>query len=606
MTNGERRYRLSWIDRPLAAGRDAVAVRAFALGHDLDEARAVEDEGRVVVGRVPRSQLAFAHEPRVRRSPLRFAVEVRAERAREEAEPVAERAQPRAERVGHRVLEPAVRARAPAGEDGAALPGLAERDVDAVHAPDDEHVRGVAAADVDHVLARDLLRGILRHAEELEMGRLARAAPKRVVERVEVFGLVRRGGADVADARPLDARERQHEVLERRAAQVTAPHGENVPGHGSKYPRAPARGARPIVREGRGRSERRLTLEPSLADGSSATIPQLFVHNEGCGPHGCVRWTDGAPAARSSFASPQVRLRTGMTAPRRCVWRSALWEDAPPMRYVYDFDEDSGGGRELLGGKGIGLAEMTALGVPVPAGFTITTDACRAYMASGGELPDGLADEVAQHIASLEDKAGKRFGDLDDPLLVSVRSGAAASMPGMMDTILNLGLNDDAVAGLAKATGNPRFAFDSYRRLIQMYGEVVANVEGHRFEQALTDLKAARGAKQDVELSAEDLQGLTETFKKTFADETGAAFPQDARAQLEQAVRAVFDSWNSPRAQVYRRTYRISDELGTAVNVVQMVFGNKGDSSSTGRLLHARPVDRREPALRRVPAERAG
>ena len=252
------------------------------------------------------------------------------------------------------------------------------------------------------------------------------------------------------------------------------------------------------------------------------------------------------------------------------------------MRYVYDFDEDSGGGRELLGGKGIGLAEMTALGVPVPAGFTITTDACRAYMASGGELPDGLAEEVAEHIASLEQKSGKRFGDLDDPLLVSVRSGAAASMPGMMDTILNLGLNDDAVAGLAKATGNPRFAYDSYRRLIQMYGEVVANVEGHRFEQALTELKAARGAKQDVELTAEDLGGLTETYKKTYADETGAAFPQDARAQLEQAVRAVFDSWNSPRAQVYRRTYRIPDDLGTAVNVVQMVFGNKGDSSSTG------------------------
>ncbi|MBA2383612.1 MAG: pyruvate, phosphate dikinase [Actinobacteria bacterium] len=252
------------------------------------------------------------------------------------------------------------------------------------------------------------------------------------------------------------------------------------------------------------------------------------------------------------------------------------------MRCVYDFDEESGGGRELLGGKGIGLAEMTALGVPVPAGFTITTDACRAYLACGGELPDGLAEEVAEHIEALERKSGKRFGDLDDPLLVSVRSGAAASMPGMMDTILNLGLNDDAVEGLAKATGNPRFAYDSYRRLIQMYGEVVANVEGHRFEQALTDLKAACGAKQDVELSAEDLAGLIETYKKTYADETGTAFPQDSRAQLEQAVRAVFDSWNSPRAQVYRRTYRIPDDLGTAVNVVQMVFGNKGGSSGTG------------------------
>ena len=261
------------------------------------------------------------------------------------------------------------------------------------------------------------------------------------------------------------------------------------------------------------------------------------------------------------------------------TWTSV---DSRPMRYVYDFEEDSGGGRELLGGKGIGLAEMTALGVPVPAGFTITTDACRAYMASGGELPEGLEAEIAKHIASLESKAGKQFGDPDDPLLVSVRSGAAVSMPGMMDTILNLGLNDEAVAGLAKTTGNERFAYDSYRRLIQMYGEVVDGVEGHRFEQALTGMKAARGVKQDVELTAPDLAELIETFKGTYADETGSPFPQDARAQLEKAVRAVFDSWDSPRAQVYRRTYEIPDDLGTAVNVVQMVFGNKGDGSGTG------------------------
>jgi pyruvate, orthophosphate dikinase len=252
------------------------------------------------------------------------------------------------------------------------------------------------------------------------------------------------------------------------------------------------------------------------------------------------------------------------------------------MRYVYDFDEDSGGGRELLGGKGVGLAEMTALGVPVPAGFTITTDACRAYMAGGGELPDGLDGEIAEHIRSLEEKAGKRFGDPDDPLLVSVRSGAAVSMPGMMDTILNLGLNDDAVAGLAKTTGNERFARDSYRRLIQMYGEVVDGVEGHRFEQALADLKAARGAKQDVDLSADDLGELVETYKAIYAEGTGSPFPQDARVQLEKAVRAVFESWDAPRAQVYRRTYEIPDDLGTAVNVVQMVFGNKGEGSGTG------------------------
>ncbi|MBA3348159.1 MAG: pyruvate, phosphate dikinase [Actinobacteria bacterium] len=250
--------------------------------------------------------------------------------------------------------------------------------------------------------------------------------------------------------------------------------------------------------------------------------------------------------------------------------------------YVYAFDEETTGGRELLGGKGIGLAEMTALGVPVPAGFTITTDACRAYMAAGHALPEGLDAEIAEHIARLEASAAKRFGDPDDPLLVSVRSGAAVSMPGMMDTILNLGLNDAAVQGQAKTTGNPRFAFDSYRRLIQMYGEVVDGVEGYRFEQALADLKTRRGAKQDVELTAEDLAGLIETYKQIYVEETGAGFPQDAREQLERAVRAVFDSWDSPRAQVYRRTYEIPDDIGTAVNVVQMVFGNKGDTSGTG------------------------
>jgi pyruvate,orthophosphate dikinase len=255
---------------------------------------------------------------------------------------------------------------------------------------------------------------------------------------------------------------------------------------------------------------------------------------------------------------------------------------ARAMRYVYDFDEDSGGGRELLGGKGIGLAEMTQLGVPVPAGFTITTDACRAYMANGRRVPDGLDEEVDAHIASLEQKSGKRFGDHSDPLLVSVRSGAAVSMPGMMDTILNLGLNDVAAEGLAAATGNPRFANDSYRRLIQMYGEVVDGVDAQRFEDALSRLKRERGASQDVDLSADDLRELIETFKGLYGEETGGPFPQEAREQLRRAVGAVFDSWDAPRAQVYRRTYGIPDDLGTAVNVVQMVFGNKGDGSGTG------------------------
>ena len=255
---------------------------------------------------------------------------------------------------------------------------------------------------------------------------------------------------------------------------------------------------------------------------------------------------------------------------------------AAGARYVYDFDEPSEGGRELLGGKGIGLAEMTQLGVPVPAGFTITTDACRAYMASGQRLPEGLPQEIERHIDSLQEKAGKRFGDSEDPLLVSVRSGAAVSMPGMMDTILNLGLNDEAVEGLARSTGNARFAYDSYRRLIQMYGEVVEGVDAHRFEQGLADLKQQRRAQQDVELDAGDLRELVGTFKGIYEEDTGSPFPQDAREQLTRSVRAVFDSWDTPRAQVYRRAHRIADDLGTAVNVVQMVFGNKGHGSGTG------------------------
>jgi pyruvate, orthophosphate dikinase len=228
-------------------------------------------------------------------------------------------------------------------------------------------------------------------------------------------------------------------------------------------------------------------------------------------------------------------------------------------RYVYDFAEPSDGGRDLLGGKGIGLAEMTQLGIPVPAGFTITTDACRAFMASGGEV-EGLDDEVAEHIARLEEKVGKRFGDAADPLLVSVRSGAAISMPGMMDTILNVGLNDESVAGLARSTRNEAFARDCYRRLIQMFGETVDGIPHENF-------------------SVDD---TVEQAREVYERETGNGFPQDAREQLRRAITAVFESWNSARAQVYRNMYAIPDELGTAVNVVQMVFGNKGDDSATG------------------------
>jgi len=252
------------------------------------------------------------------------------------------------------------------------------------------------------------------------------------------------------------------------------------------------------------------------------------------------------------------------------------------QRYVYDFDEPSDGGRKLLGGKGIGLAEMTQLGVPVPAGFTITTDACRAYMAGGG-LPEGLEEEVDRHLSVLEEKkTGKRFGDPGDPLLVSVRSGAAISMPGMMDTILNVGLDDESVEGLATTTGNRRFAYDSYRRLIQMYGETVDGIDGHRFEEELSALKRERGVDQDVDLTDDDLAELVTRFKRIYEDETGRGFAQDAREQLSRAVEAVFQSWDTPRAQVYRRAHEIPDDLGTAVNVVQMVFGNKGDTSATG------------------------
>jgi pyruvate, orthophosphate dikinase len=250
--------------------------------------------------------------------------------------------------------------------------------------------------------------------------------------------------------------------------------------------------------------------------------------------------------------------------------------------HVYDFSEGAELGRELLGGKGAGLAEMTAIGIPVPAGFTVTTAACIEYVQNGRKLPPGLEEEIAAHLEGLEEAAGKRFGDARDPLLVSVRSGASVSMPGMMDTILNLGLNDESVEGLARATGNERFAWDAYRRLVQMYGNVVDGVDAHAFEQALAALKESRRVRDDVDLRADDLRELVERFKEIYRDGTGSDFPQDPRVQLERAVRAVFDSWETPRAQVYRRANGIPDDLGTAVNVVQMVFGNKGEDSGTG------------------------
>ncbi len=257
-------------------------------------------------------------------------------------------------------------------------------------------------------------------------------------------------------------------------------------------------------------------------------------------------------------------------------------------KYVYDFAEGGREMKDLLGGKGANLAEMTVLGLPVPPGFTITTEACRAYLADGA-VPPELAAEVEEHLVRLEEALGKRLGDPADPLLVSVRSGAAASMPGMMDTVLNIGLNDESVAGLAKQSGSERFAWDSYRRLLQMFGKTVLGAEG--FEEALDEVKRARGVRTDLELDEADLQDLVERFKAIVLEHTGQPFPQDPRAQMELATRAVFDSWNGERARLYRRQERIAADLGTAVNVCSMVFGNLGMDSGTGVAFTRDPGD---------------
>ncbi len=251
-------------------------------------------------------------------------------------------------------------------------------------------------------------------------------------------------------------------------------------------------------------------------------------------------------------------------------------------KYVYAFEEGSKEQKYLLGGKGANLAEMTNLGLPVPPGFTITTEACNDYMHGGEQLPAGLMDLVADARAALEKKMGKTLGDAADPLLVSVRSGAPFSMPGMMDTVLNLGLNDQSVKGLAKQTNNERFAYDSYRRFVQMFGKIVLDVPGELFEEALHDLIDERGASVETELSAQDLAGLVETFKKIVKSEAGVEFPTDPQEQLRYAIEAVFKSWNGRRARDYRKLEGIPDDLGTAVNVQAMVFGNKGDDSGTG------------------------
>ena len=251
------------------------------------------------------------------------------------------------------------------------------------------------------------------------------------------------------------------------------------------------------------------------------------------------------------------------------------------VKYVYDFSEGDKSMKDLLGGKGANLAEMTKLGLPVPPGFTITTEACRAYLKES-TVPESLATEVTRALRGVEDQMGRHLGDPTDPLLVSVRSGAKFSMPGMMETVLNIGLNDESVLGLAAVSGNERFAWDSYRRLIQMFGKTVLDIDGDLFSDALDDLKAERGVKGDTELTAEDLKGLVDTFKGIVKEQTGNDFPQDPRTQMDMGIEAVFRSWNTERARIYRRRERIPHDLGTAVNICTMVFGNMGENSGTG------------------------
>ncbi len=250
-------------------------------------------------------------------------------------------------------------------------------------------------------------------------------------------------------------------------------------------------------------------------------------------------------------------------------------------KFVYDFAEGNKDLKDLLGGKGANLAEMTNLGLPVPPGFTITTEACQTYLRSGRE-PEELSGEVSTHLEALEARMGKRLGQSDDPLLVSVRSGAKFSMPGMMETVLNIGLNDQSVRGLAAQAGNERFAFDSYRRLIQMFGKTVLDIDGEHFSDALDAAKHAKGSTNDLDLDAEDLRKLVETFKEVVVKHAGRPFPQDPREQMDLAVRAVFESWNTERAVIYRRQERIPGDLGTAVTICSMVFGNLGMDSGTG------------------------
>src|SRR5262245_30247557 len=298
------------------------------------------------------------------------------------------------------------------------------------------------------------------------------------------------------------------------------------------------------------------------------------------------KWVPGGnqppTLGRVQLSGPDGRThRHTASIPRTRVGGQAQGERAV-AKLVYDFTEGNRDLKDLLGGKGANLAEMTNLGLPVPPGFIITTEACRQYLREGA-VPAGLAGEVSEHLRQLEKKMGRQLGDPADPLLVSVRSGAKFSMPGMMETVLNIGLSDESVGGLAKQSGSERFAWDSYRRLIQMFGKTVLGIEGEAFEQAIDEAKTAKGTKNDLDLDASDLRRIVDSFKAIVRVHAGREFPQDPREQMDLAVLAVFRSWNADRAILYRRQERIPADLGTAVNIVAMVFGNLGMDPGTGQ-----------------------
>ena len=259
-------------------------------------------------------------------------------------------------------------------------------------------------------------------------------------------------------------------------------------------------------------------------------------------------------------------------------------------KYVYLFSEGNASMKNLLGGKGANLAEMTNIGIPVPFGFTVTTEACNKYYEDGRKISDDIIGQIYNSLTKLEESTGKKFGDNSNPLLVSVRSGARVSMPGMMDTILNLGLNDVAVEAMSELTNNPRFAYDSYRRFIQMFSDVVMNIEKRLFENKIDELKEKKGVEFDTDLTAEDLKELVGEFKELYKKEKGEDFPSDPKVQLIESITAVFRSWDNPRAIVYRRLNDIPGEWGTAVNVQEMVFGNKGETSGTGVAFSRNPA----------------